>query len=90
MWWSQFRAALSVKNCAEDLDPRFGTILPAIDVTMLDLNGDPGKAHKKAKKRNVLAMSYLMLAMNSPKMLKMIEAVKRYRVSQWIGVPIVR
>lgn len=76
LWFSMFEAACNVKGCAEALDLSFKAVLPASDSEILDLSTDDGKAKKKAKTQNALAESYLRLALDSPKLLKMIEASK--------------
>lgn len=50
--------------------------LPASDAVIIDIMTTSGKASKKAKVQNLLAMSYLTLAMDSPKLFKMVEASK--------------
>ena len=76
VWNSQFRALCAVKGCAEALEMSFRSTLPASNAETLDPTTDEGKAWKKAKVQNALAMSYLTLAFDSPKLLKMIQASK--------------
>ena len=64
----------SVKKCVEALDLNFKKKLPPNKAEALDANTSDGKEQKKAKGQNTLAMSGLILAMESLKLLKMIQA----------------
>ena len=74
--WSQFGTLCATKGCAEALSMLIMGELQASDADAIDIQTTPGKASKEAKAQNSLAMSYLILAMDSPKLLKMVEASK--------------
>ena len=76
VFWSKFWALCAAKGCAEALSMSIMAELPASDANAIHITATPGKASKKAKAHNLLAMSYLILAMDSPKLLKMVEASK--------------
>ena len=63
VWISQFEATCSVKGCVEALNLNFKKSLPADEAETLDAATSDGKAKKKAKVQNTLAMSHLMLAL---------------------------
>ena len=77
LWWSKFEAACNVKGCADALEENVESILPMNEVEMVDIATDQGKvAYKKSKVQNTLAMCCFRLSLDSPKLLKMIEASK--------------
>ena len=78
VWRSQFMALCSVKGVRNALDPNFKSELPATeDEVFADLANNEG-AQKKAiaREKNMLAFSYLTLAMGSPGLLAKLEASK--------------
>lgn len=77
MWESQFVAILGVKGCAAALQPNFKAKLPATgDISALNLSDAGQKAQYEALVKNNLAMSYLTVAMNSPSLLRIVQASK--------------
>lgn len=82
LWWSKFEAACNVKGCAEALEENFESVLPTNEAEILDMSTDKGKAYKKSKVQNTLAVCYFRLSLDSPKLLKMIEASKS---PEWPG-----
>jgi len=82
LFWSKFEAACNMKGCAKALQDNFESVLPKNDAEILDMTTDQRKAHKKSKVQNTLAVCYFRLSLDSPKLLKMIEASKS---PQWPG-----
>ena len=76
VWFSQFNALCAVKGVSEALKPGFDGNLANRYNTVLDLTNPAEKAQAAAKKKNDLAMSFLMLAMNSNQLLTKVEAAK--------------
>ena len=71
-----------MKGCAKALEDNFESVLPANDADILDMSTDQGKAYKKSKIQNTLAVCYFRLSLDSPKLLKMIKASKS---PEWPG-----
>ena len=71
-----------MKHCAKALEENSESVLPANDARILDMSTDEGKAFKKNKVQNTLVMSYFKLSLDSPKVLKMIGALKS---PEWPG-----
>ena len=65
-----------MEGCTEALDLNIKMKFPDSKAEAFDAGTSDGKEKKKAKIQNALAMSYLTLAMESPKLLKMIQASK--------------
>ena len=82
VWLSQFKAQCAVKGLSEALDSSFETKLPRTEATVLDETVPDELKQIEALKKNALAVSYLSLAMNSPKLLPKIEAA---RTAAWPG-----
>ena len=79
---SKFEAACNVKGCAKALEETSESILPANDTEVLDMSTDQGKAFKKSKVQNILTVCYFKLSLDSPKLVKRIEASKS---PEWPG-----
>ena len=74
LFWSKFEVVCNGKGCANNLEETCGSVLPANDAEMLDMSTDQGKAFKKRKVQNTLAVCYFKLSLDLLKLLKMIEA----------------
>ena len=76
VWFSQSNATCSVKGCIEALDLNIEKKLPVGEAEAFDTTVGDGKEKKKVKVQNALVMRYLTLAMESSKMLEMIQPSK--------------
>ena len=76
LWWNKFEAACNGKGCAKALEENVESVLPAHDAHVLDMSTYEGKAFKKKKIQNTLAVCYFKLSPDSPKLSKMIKASK--------------
>ena len=82
VWLNQFQAQCAVKGIAEALDLSFNSNLPVTEATVLDADNSGKALQIEAKRKNALAVSYLCLAMNSPKLLPKIQSAK---TADWPG-----
>ena len=64
LWWSKFEAACNVKGCAEALEENFESVLPTNEAEILDMSTEKGKAYKKSKFQNTLAVCYFRLSLD--------------------------
>ena len=76
MWISQFRAMCAVKGVSECFDPNWKNTLPATEHVTLSESDATEKKHIKAKKKNTLAFSFATLAMDTPRLLVLLEGAK--------------
>ena len=60
------------------MDSSFDSKLPATETTVLDLTKSNELAQSEALRKNALAVSYVSLAMNSPKLLPKVEAAIQF------------
>ena len=76
VWSAKYLALCSVKGCRAALDPRFGNKLPASEDASLNESDDDEKKQSVARKQNALALNYLVMSFEKPRLLAKIEASK--------------
>ena len=76
VWKSQFSAVCAVKKVQRALSMSFINELPATEAETLNESNDDEKKQIKAREMNALAMQFLALAMEKPKLLRILKEAK--------------